>query len=461
MPNSEAVEGQPGAAKLQSPGTASTLQRTESLAARLLTSVFSSFFLITAALLCIQLLLAYRHAERRLAEDVTAMRGTFGPGIADAMWGLNDDVLAGILTGMRQLPDVIGVRVVDEQGKTVQALGTILDDAGTPRFVDAQGRWFDAASSNELFDGIISQTFGIVHIDRQGVSHLIGRWSVFSSRRIIFGEVRDQLYVVVVLAAIKTVALWIIFSMVVRRVIGRPLQQLSAHLAQLNIENLGARPFVLRDRGHHELHILADMLNAMTEKIRRSVEDNTRLVRDLHELNASLQDKVAERTRELERMATTDILTGLANRRRIDAVIAAEGQRAERFGNSLSVIIVDVDHFKSVNDNHGHQVGDLVLAKVSAILAHGVRSIDVAGRWGGEEFVVVCANTELAGALLVAERLRRSVETTEIPVVGSKTCSIGVAQLRPGESTDSMIARADAALYRAKQDGRNRVEAAM
>ena len=171
-----------------------------------------------------------------------------------------------------------------------------------------------------------------------------------------------------------------------------------------------------------------------------------------------LENQIAERTAELERISVTDQLTGLFNRRKLDEALIQEMERAERYGQAFSVVICDVDKFKSVNDLHGHQVGDMVLVSITKILRQGVRKTDIIGRWGGEEFIVICPNTDLNGAVAMAEHLRQLVEGNKFNVVGPKTCSFGVAQLTLDEPVKSLVFRADAALYRAKAGGRNRVE---
>ncbi|MGQ0709559.1 MAG: sensor domain-containing diguanylate cyclase [Rhodoferax sp.] len=180
-----------------------------------------------------------------------------------------------------------------------------------------------------------------------------------------------------------------------------------------------------------------------------------------HELqigNALLEQRVAERTKELEVAAVTDQLTGLFNRRKLDEVLDHEVERAARYGSTLSVILGDVDKFKSINDTHGHQAGDQVLIKFAALLRNSVRSTDCVGRWGGEEFLIICPNTPLENARILAEHLRERVQACDFSAVGRRTCSFGVAGFAGDVRSDQLIARADAALYRAKENGRNRVE---
>lgn len=158
-----------------------------------------------------------------------------------------------------------------------------------------------------------------------------------------------------------------------------------------------------------------------------------------------------------ENLAITDRLTGLYNRLKLDEVLEAEITRAKRYETPLSVIILDVDYFKSVNDIHGHQVGDIVLKEVAANLLACGRKSDTLGRWGGEEFLIVLPNTNLTGALQRAQNMRASLQASSFHVVGSKTASFGVAELLQEDSEDSLIERADKALYSAKMGGRNRV----
>lgn len=161
----------------------------------------------------------------------------------------------------------------------------------------------------------------------------------------------------------------------------------------------------------------------------------------------------------IRRMATLDELTGLCNRREVMRVAEAERERAERYQVPLSVCILDLDHFKSVNDNYGHMVGDEVLRHVARTVQALARATDCFARYGGEEFVLVLGNTDLAGAADLAERVRVAVMRSRPPGVDSPavTLSIGVAQHRAGAPIQAAIEAADRALYAAKSQGRNRV----
>jgi diguanylate cyclase (GGDEF)-like protein len=168
--------------------------------------------------------------------------------------------------------------------------------------------------------------------------------------------------------------------------------------------------------------------------------------------------------RIVERQALIDGLTGLANRRQCEESLAAELARLERFGGALAVVVADLDWFKDVNDRYGHPSGDAVLREFAQLLQETVRDVDLAGRWGGEEFVLILPGTDLGGGAQVAERVRAalagrivlSADGSPIPV----TASFGVAATPPASTAAELFAAADAALYEAKRSGKNRVEIA-
>ena len=176
---------------------------------------------------------------------------------------------------------------------------------------------------------------------------------------------------------------------------------------------------------------------------------------------ARLNDTLQTQSRELQRLSVTDSLTGIANRLKIDTIMGAEFERYKRFGSFFTVILLDLDHFKQVNDTHGHQAGDRVLQETATILDSKTRSVDFTGRWGGEEFIIVCPQTTLDQGMIVAEHLRAAMADHRFTDVGSQTASFGVSSVLVNDPDEqAVIKRADEALYRAKKQGRNRVSQA-
>lgn len=155
--------------------------------------------------------------------------------------------------------------------------------------------------------------------------------------------------------------------------------------------------------------------------------------------------------------ADTDVLTGLNNRRKTERLLGNEFDRAVRYGRPLSVIMIDIDHFKQVNDTYGHAVGDIVLAAVARRVRRRMRVSDHFGRWGGEEFVLVCPETSLREATVVADRMRRTIKRRVVGKVGYVTASFGVATCAGHRNYDALVDEADGQLYEAKHQGRDRV----
>lgn len=163
---------------------------------------------------------------------------------------------------------------------------------------------------------------------------------------------------------------------------------------------------------------------------------------------------------QLAQMAHVDALTGLASRRKVEDLLQQEiAQLAQ--GRALSLIIVDIDHFKQVNDIFGHNAGDEVLRGVARLMQQRVRLEDLIGRWGGEEFLVICVDSSLAAAVELAERLRERLLQHSFVDVGTKTASFGVACALPNDTPATLVDRADRALYLAKESGRNQVRASV
>lgn len=179
--------------------------------------------------------------------------------------------------------------------------------------------------------------------------------------------------------------------------------------------------------------------------LQRMVEDKT--------------DRLNEAINEIGILATTDKLTGVFNRMKIDQILDSELHRSERYSNPFAVVTMDLDNFKAVNEAHGYILGDYLLIHVAKLLVKRVRKTDIVGRWGGEEFFIICPETDSKAATLLAEDIRRALEESEFRGVKSLTASFGVASFESGDDRDSLVSRADQALSLAKKQGGNQVMA--
>lgn len=200
-----------------------------------------------------------------------------------------------------------------------------------------------------------------------------------------------------------------------------------------------------------EIDHLSDSLTDMSESI--------------CEYQTNLENKVIQRTqqlneknKQLEKLSVTDKLTGLYNRIKIDDILDLAIEQNKRYDQNFGIIIIDIDFFKSVNDTHGHQVGDIVLTEFAALVKNSIRKTDFLGRWGGEEFMIICSQNNLESIMDLANKIRKEISAFLFYVVKHKTASFGIATYRKDETLEKMINRADEALYLAKERGRNRVE---
>ncbi len=211
----------------------------------------------------------------------------------------------------------------------------------------------------------------------------------------------------------------------------------------------GATLLVGTQEHRHDSHFQNEIL--------KLTNDLSLMMREAERKNREL--KAANET--IERLARTDALTGLANRRTLHAALLREIARAEREGSALSAIMADLDHFKSINDQFGHIAGDHVLAHAAAVFGSLSRPYDLAARYGGEEFFLLLPGTSIQDAVSIAERIRKEVAELKVEECPRQiTVSLGVASWMTGEGPEQFVARADAALYNAKSAGRNRVDAA-
>src|SRR5579859_5454920 len=209
------------------------------------------------------------------------------------------------------------------------------------------------------------------------------------------------------------------------------------------------------------------------DQLKKVVDTLVTTTRDMRETTKALEERLALSKAEISNLqqsleairaeSLTDPLTGLGNRKYFDRMIEMAVQTAQASGEPLSLLMFDIDHFKSFNDSYGHLTGDQVLRLVGMSLKQTIKGQDITARYGGEEFAVVLPNTALRQALTVADHIRRAVMAKELKkkstgeILGRVTISVGVSILKPGDDTDTLIERADACLYAAKRNGRNRV----
>jgi diguanylate cyclase (GGDEF)-like protein/PAS domain S-box-containing protein len=210
------------------------------------------------------------------------------------------------------------------------------------------------------------------------------------------------------------------------------------------------------------LDIDGDVIEYMA--VRHDITELEETKEQLKNINQAMKNKVDElhsMTSSLEQQANMDKLTGIFNRDKFEEIFSMLIKDSAKRDRKLSLVLFDIDYFKSVNDTYGHQAGDTVLKELSDMIANNIKTSDFFARWGGEEFVILLPNTDLDGAYLFAEKLRKLVKTHHFDIVGKITVSFGVGELNEYENKLTLFEKVDKALYQAKNKGRNRVEKAM
>ncbi len=402
------------------------------LARRMLLWILAISAVMALMATSVQLFFDYRRDISDLEQGMRYIEQNQLPGLADAAWNFNTAGLRVQLDGIGRSPWVAGAML---------------------RYGPSQAA--------EL-------TTGMIEIDGRTVfaypllrnTVVVGKIYIAPNLDALYGRTIDRVAVVLVTQGVKSLVISISILLLTAGMITRHLTQM-AEFVKSFAPGKDFSPLVLR-RGsrvlHDELNVLADALNAAYRRLYTAHEFEVRHNERLREEVDLRTAELREANEKLARISVTDRLTGLNNRLGLEEAFTREIARAERYGQPLAVILADIDMFKSVNDTWGHLVGDTALQEFAAILTREARSTDVIGRWGGEEFLILCPQTNLQEAYLLAERMRASVAAHAFPVVGGKTSSFGVAAFYRGNSENDLVRRADEALYRAKANGRNRVE---
>jgi diguanylate cyclase (GGDEF)-like protein len=411
---------------------------------QLLKSVLSIYFSITIVVTLVQMGIEYRHTRNMIHAELARVEQTFYPALSSALWELNYAQLRALQQGLVDLPLITAVKVVDAKGQEL-----LKSEAGPSKDV------FGEISVKHRFK--VSYRFS-------GEDVYLAEVTFVTSRAVVLERLEVGFKMILVSALIKSAALVLLFFWVFRRLLGEPLERLIAAVSSIDLASLGNRRIDLRQKKTNELSQLERAFNNMLGAL-----DAERKAHDasLEKLNKSLEAQVVKRTEELaeanrrlEQLVRTDALTGIANRRYFVEQAEVEIERTRRGNLPLSLLMIDLDHFKNINDTWGHASGDAVLQNFAEVAAGSLRVGDQFARLGGEEFSILLPNTTAEGAQDVAQRIVEVAREQSVARDGNKiryTVSIGVATLRENENLDVMMSRADAAMYRAKQAGRDRV----
>lgn len=407
------------------------------LARRLLLGVVLWSLLATLLLAALQGWRGFQHAGRQVSAEVESIGSTLAVQLVEPLWQVSPD---------------LGMPILEAAFRHSAVSRLELWAVGEPRPVAT------LAPPVPWGFGSLNVTLSQSQFPIFREGRVIGEVRVFTDPGYATSEALRASVDVVVVGILAAAVPLVVIAWQLRRQLQRPMAQLSNFLTDLQGDRPDARFILDRPASRHADEF--DRLVAAFGSLQSRMAEHIR----------GLDVKVAERTEALQQahdllkaLASTDVLTGCSNRFSFSERFPLSVEHCRRYGRPLSVVFVDVDHFKAVNDRFGHAVGDKVLAAVGACLREGLRqSSDWVARYGGEEFVIVLAETPLAEAHEAAERMRRLIaDELQVPLAGGAplrvTASFGVAQLHEDDSVESLLARADGGLYAAKREGRNRV----
>lgn len=300
----------------------------DSVATRLLTIVFGIYFIVTLTLTVSHMVMEYVYAKDKVIGELKTFQLTFEPGLAKSLWLMHTGQLESTIKGMLHNPSIVGIRILDELGNTVISSGRILNKAGKVEYVGGSDEAENNISSKEKYSSLFWHKFPIQYENKNSVVK-VGDCTLYSSTRVVFERVQLQFILIMVNAFVKTLSLWIIFLIVARLLLTRPLTILTSAAAQLQLDNLESLKIDVKTKGRNELKFLEEAFNAMVEKLKKA-----RTL--LEDANRTLEGKVKERTFELEQK-TTELETSLTAQKQLSENLMLTNRELETSQKNLIV----------------------------------------------------------------------------------------------------------------------------
>ncbi len=403
--------------------------KTGKIGKRLLIAIVLFSTLITIFTSAVQLYIDFNDDLEQIKDQFHQMENVSLRSLAANVWNYSDEMVMVQLKALVELPAIEYLEIV-EDGKTTWKYGAIPQE------------------------NVITKEFPLVH-QSHGQQYNLGTIRVIASLKETYSSLYKKISVIIVTNAIKTfiVALFIFFFFHIQ--VTKHLLHIAEFTNSLDINKSFSPLKLLRKKSHsHE-----DELDELV----RAINNRTKTLKENHDY---LEKRIAERTEELEKqkkiaedMARTDSLTGLNNRRAFFEYGKFIESQAIRYNQCYTLLMLDIDHFKNINDNYGHDKGDEVLKALAVTLHKGIRTSDIVGRLGGEEFAIIMPLTTAYQSTVLVERLRRDIGETVLYAKDQEvtfTVSVGIAQYgQKNKQFQQILNNADHALYQAKEEGRN------
>lgn len=407
--------------------------------------VFSLYLGVALVITSIDFIAEYRTTQSDILNELEALENTFHTPLATTLWQMSDFQLKALAQGLISMPIIEGIDIINPSGKTVLELRDFSED---------------------------QKPLGIFSIEKNVQWTLnnqdipLGTIKLYSSSDIILDRVLFGYVLIALTAIIKIVLLWGLLVWAFRRFLDKPLQRLTTQIDEIKLEDIEDKRIELGLQDKNELLTLQNHFNMMLGTIEK---DKQALIIAEKKRRSDLEKEVLARTQELQAsnekllyLASTDALTGIRNRRVFFEQAQLQMDLAVRQSTPLCLLVLDIDHFKVVNDTFGHSVGDKVLCHFVSLISSQLRATDIFGRIGGEEFAILLIDTELEDGGRLAEKLRKCVSQAKLEhetKAITLSISIGVsAQCEDDKNINDFFVRSDRLLYQAKNKGRNRVE---
>lgn len=419
--------------------------RPNNLSQKLLRVIFSIYLIVTCLVTSIQFLTEYLKTQDSIVIELKQLEQTVRGPISTSLWQYNQKQLEALSAGLVGMPIIEGVDIFDKHGNAV-----------------ISKRSFAPASPPLSIFNSKSELNWVLNGEKTSLGSLV----LYSSSEIVLGRVLFGFVLIAITAFIKLSILFCLFVWAFNLFLAIPLRELMSQVDDVQLGQNASKRINLSITEQNELSQLQEHMNKMLSEIER---DRERLLEDEKAKRNWLEDAVAARTDELliannklKELAAKDSLTGILNRGSFFESAEHFLVLSQRQKTPASFILIDLDHFKMVNDTYGHFIGDKVLIHFTHTIQAFLRKSDLLGRIGGEEFAIFLSDTDTDGAFQLAEKVRKAISSSTLDVDGKTvafTVSLGVASSVPEDSSvDELFKRADLKLYEAKDKGRNRAQ---
>lgn len=419
--------------------------RTNNLSQKMLRVIFSIYFCVACLITGMQFLTEYLKTQDSILNELEQLEATVRGSIATSLWQYNQNQLQVLVAGLIKMPIITGVDVLDKHANNMISERTYTPDSEPLSVFDTTSELYWTLNEAKIF---------------------LGSLTLYSSSQVVLDRVLFGFSLIAITAIIKLTILFWLFVWAFDRYLASPLKELMSQVDEIQLSQNVSQRIHLTNIENNEFSRLQKHMNDMLSAIER---DRQRLLEDEQAKRVWLEGAVAKRTEalrisneKLKELATRDSLTGALNRGSFFESAQHLLDLTQRQKSSASILLLDLDHFKAINDTYGHFMGDQVLLHFTQTIQRLLRKSDLIGRVGGEEFAIFFPDTELDDAFGLADKIRKTVSHSKLEIDGKTvdyTVSIGVEVSAPEDnSIGEIFKRADFKLYGAKDKGRDRVE---